>query len=222
MDTIESTALEHKSSGSQASDSSGTKRRKRLASISPDEIPETFKCTSKIQEMVEKFLQAPQCTPEALALFLVVFCARKQESHSLDINEAGQVIGTLKRRGQELAFDLVTCVGQALATAFMRAWRAFPGELITAAIRKLESVCTQLGFANCAMLRLTGAWLTTKDIEDAKERKTLFAKALRNVPPKPKPKSLKRRMSEAWDSLADDIKKEAYEFIESKRSKHAS
>jgi hypothetical protein len=155
-----------------------------------------------------------------LATFIVLFCARKQEAHSLNI-ENGFIVGSLKKRGegQDQQFPLTVVVTHDSAIQFLVNLRKFPAEEITAAIRKLESCAKDMGFVNCSKLRETGAWLVEKQEDDPKKQLALRRLALRSAPPKPKKQSQKRKMAETFKELTEEEQMEVVEFAISKRHK---
>ena len=180
-----------------------------------------FNSAEKLQSLVDGFNEAPQLTPMTLATFIVLFCARKQEAHSLNI-ENGYIVGCLKKRGegQDQHFPLTVVVTHESAVKFLENLRKFPAEQITAAIRKLESCAKEMGFVNCSKLRDTGAWLIEQREEDHKKQVALRRLALRSAPPKPKKPSQKRRMAETFKELTEDEQRDVFEYASNKRQKH--
>ena len=172
--------------------------------FSEQDVPEMFKQQGQVSRMVDEFLNAPTCSAHALATFLLVFSARKQEAHSLALDGNGMLVGSLQKRGagQAQAYPITSCVDGERCNRMLSIWRSFPAEDITASIRKLEARCKQLGFGSCSVLRETGAWLASKDEQDPDKKKALHTQALRGAGPKAKkPPSLKRRMVEAFGGL---------------------
>lgn len=179
-----------------------------------------FNTVEKLQALVDGFNQSPQLTPMTLATFIVLFCARKQEAHSLKI-ENGFIVGSLKKRGegQDHQFPLTVVVTHESAIEFLNNLRKFPPEQITAAIRKLESGAKELGFVNCSKLRETGAWLVERQEQDPKKQLALRRLALRGAPPKPKKQNQKRKMAETFKELPEEQQLEVIEYAISKRHK---
>lgn len=172
--------------------------------FSEQDVPAIFKEEGQVSRMANDFLRAPSCSASALATFLLVFSARKQEAHSLALDANDMLVGSLQKRGagQAQAFPITSCIDTDRCKKILRLWRSFPAEDITASIRKLEAKCKQLGFGSCSVLRETGAWLASKDEQDPDKKKALHTQALRGAGPKPKkPPSLKRRMVEAFGAL---------------------
>ena len=169
--------------------------------------------------MADLLLQDRGCSSAALATFLLVFSARKQESHSLKLNDEGLLVGSLQKRGQNLAYPIVTCISQDKAREVMALWRTFEPALITAAIGKLEGTCKQLGLGSCALLRETGAWLASKHEEDPIKRKSLCSQALRCSVPRAKVKrTSKRELRDMFKDADATLQGEIIELI-AKRQK---
>lgn len=184
-------------------------------------VPICFDTKEKLQTFVDAWNICPICSPMALAIFIVLFCARKQEAHSLNLDESGtMLVGSLKKRGegQDQRFPLTVCVTPESAKAYLMNWRLFAPEMITAVIRKLEAGCHDMGFTNCSTLRETGAWLIQESEPDESKRPELRRLALRGAAPKPKKPNTKRKMAEAFKALDQDGQIEVLEFAQ-KRNK---
>jgi hypothetical protein len=190
------------------------KKRSAPQPFDPATCPGKFDDQDKVTALVEEFLLKPECNPETLALFLVVFSARKQEAHSLTLDEKGDLVGAVGKRGAEHSYKLTTCIDEELAKNFLRAWRSFQPEIITSTIRKLDSACKQLGFSNCQHLRKTGAWLASQKETEAAKQKKLVKAALRVSPDKQRPPSLKRRARDLFVGLSKEEQLEVVEKLE--------
>ena len=194
------------------------KKPKRV--FTGEDAPALFRDSVAVEEMVNCFLVHDRtCSSASLATFLLVFSARKQEAHSLKLNEEGLIVGSLQKRGQNLAYPIVSCIDLEKCREVMTLWRTFEPAQITAAIGKLEGQCKSLGMGSCALLQETGAWLASKHEEDPVKRKSLCSQALRCSVPKPKVKrTTKRALRDLFKDADADLQSEILELV-AKRQK---
>jgi hypothetical protein len=127
------------------------------------EVPAPYARIGDLINRVKAFIATPtSMSAQTAADFLVALSARPGELETLTLGPRGAVKGVLKKRGDPSAsFNIVSSIGQDLASDFVAAWQKASPPLRHAAVLGLERLVTSWGLQR-RDLRAIGAHLAVK------------------------------------------------------------